>query len=158
MSKASSITTAERVQRSLDRSQKKVMLRSDFERFGSPSQLSRILSRFIVEGRILRVSSGVYVRARPSSLTGAPVPDISMTELVNEVFKRLGVEIFPSQATRDYNDKRTTQLPGRLSISTGKRRITRTVQAGAQKLIYEKPSSTHQAGAARRGLRTAESP
>lgn len=154
MTKTSTLTTAERVKRSLERSQKKVMLRSDFERFGSQSQLSRILNQFIEEGRILRVSSGVYVRTRPSSLTGAPVPALSMSELVEEVFKRLGVKIYPSQATKDYNDRRTTQLPGRLSISTGKRRITRTVKAGAQKLIYEKSPSAHSSGAARRSLRT----
>lgn len=152
MSKNSTLTTAERVKRSLERSQKKVMLRSDFERFGSASQLSRTLGQFIEEGRILRVSSGVYVRARPSSLTGAPVPALAMSELVEEVFKRLGVKIYPSQATRDYNDRRTTQLPGRLSVSTGKRRITRTVQAGAQKLEYEKSSSAHRAGTAGRSI------
>lgn len=152
MSKTTTLTIAERIKRSLQRSQKKVMLRSDFERFGSPSQLSRILCQFIQEGRILRVSSGVYVRARPSSLTGAPVPALPMSELVEEVFKRLGVKIYPCQATRDYNERRTTQLPGRLSISTGKRRITRTVQAGAQKLTYEKSPSTHRVGAAGRSL------
>lgn len=152
MSKTTILTTAERVKRSLERSQKKVMLRSDFERFGSQRQLSRVLKQFIEEGRILRVSSGVYVRARPSSLTGALVPALPMSELVEEVFKRLGVRIYPSQATQDYNDRRTAQLPGRLSISTGKRRITRTVQAGAQKLTYEKSPCAHSSGAARRSL------
>lgn len=152
MSKTTALTTAERIKRSILRSQKKVLLRSDFERICSPSQLSRILCQFIQEGRILRVSSGVYVRARPSSLTGSPVPALPMSVLVEEVFKRLGVKIYPCQATRDYNERRTTQLPGRLSISTGKRRITRTIQAGALKLTYEKSPSVRRSGVAGRNL------
>lgn len=156
MSKTTSLTTAGRIKRSLERSQQKVRLRSDFESFASSSQLTRVLNRLISEGRILRVSTGVYVIAKPSSLTGAPVPALGLTELIEEVFKRLNVTIYPSRATRDYNERLTTQLPGRLSVSTGKRRITRTVQAGAQTLTYEKSSTEDSAGTTRRRIRASE--
>lgn len=134
---AAAATAKLRVLRVLEESEHKVLLRSDFQGLAGTSQLSKVLRMLIEEGAILRVSQGAYVRARPSCITGKPVPNIPMTELVLALFTRLDVEVFPCRATLEYNAGRTTQLPGRMRVSTGKRRITREVRAGAQVLEYE---------------------
>ncbi len=131
-------TTKERIKRSLAQKASNVSLRSEFVKFGSSSQVTRALSSLVEEGMLVRVSSGAYVKAEPSVLTGKPIPKVRMSVIVRELFDKLNVPIYPSNAAREYTSGKTTQIPGALSISTGNRRITRKVQVGSQKLKYER--------------------
>lgn len=138
MKRQYTMTIKERIKRSLARKASYVFLRSEFTKLGSSSQVTRALASLVDDGELIRVSSGAYVKAEPSVLTGKPIPCVSMPIIVQELFDKLNVSIAPSHAAIEYATGKTTQIPGKLTISTGNRRISRRVQVGGQKLNYER--------------------
>lgn len=115
-----------------------VLLRTDFRLAGSASQVSRCLRVLCVEGSLMRIGTGVYSKTRVSSVTGQLIPRGSLETLSKQVLERLGVEVRPSRATIEYNQGKTTQLPGQLVANTGRRRISRVVEVGGRRLMYER--------------------
>ena len=73
-----------RMQRSIALRKGEVVLRADFAQLGSPSQISRALKALQAEGRIVRLGYGVYAKARPSVLSGKPIPRVTLEELAQE--------------------------------------------------------------------------
>lgn len=114
-----------------------VLLRADFRLLSSPSQVSRALNSLIDEGRLVRVGAGVYVRTRRSSVTNALVPAGSLETVAAAALKRLGINAGPGAAAQRYNRRESNQLPGAVVAHTGKRRITRSIVVGGQKLQFE---------------------
>lgn len=51
-----------------------VFLRAEFERFGSPAQVGRALRQLTSEGALVRLGLDVYAKAKPSVLSGQPIP------------------------------------------------------------------------------------
>jgi hypothetical protein len=43
-----------------------VVMRVDFERMGSPSQISRVLKALVADGKLVRLGYGTYAKARPA--------------------------------------------------------------------------------------------
>jgi len=50
-----------------------VVLRTDFSDLGSYRQVSRVLKKFIVEKKIVKIGSGVYAKAFVSKYTDIPL-------------------------------------------------------------------------------------
>ena len=113
------------------------MLRRDLKDHASPSQLSRALKQLIDDGKLVRVGSGIYAKARPSPLSGQPVPRQTLEVLAAETFDRPGIAWKPGEAQRLYNDGLTTQVPWRTTFDTGHRRIRRRLQVGQRMVNYE---------------------
>ncbi len=88
-----------------------IVLRSDFEQMGSQSQISRIFSDFVNEGRLLRLGHGVFAKARISSLSGKQVPREPLEVLAEETLRRLHIDAQPGQAQRDYAYAKSTHVP-----------------------------------------------
>lgn len=114
-----------------------VFLRSEFARFGSPAQLSRAFKQLITEGVLVRLGLGVFAKAKPSVLTGKPIPVQPLEVLAPLVLQKLGVKVKPSQAVRDYNSGASQQLAAGIVLDTGRRRITRKLGFGKQTVAYE---------------------
>lgn len=114
-----------------------VFLRSDFARFGSEAQVGRALRNLISDGVIVKLGVGVYAKAKRSVLSGNPMPVRPVEVLAEQALKRLGVKIFPSTVTEDYNAGRTTQIPVVSAINTGNRRIGRKLGYGNRIVQYE---------------------
>jgi predicted transcriptional regulator of viral defense system len=114
-----------------------VILRSDVTPLGSASQISEALKALQNRGLLLRIGTGIYAKTRVSTVTGAVIPTGSLETLAQEALQRLGVDILPSKAANDYNLGRTTQIPGKLVVNTGKRRIQRNITVGGRRLTYE---------------------
>lgn len=114
-----------------------VFLRSEFARFGSPAQLSRAFKQLITEGVLVRLGLGVFAKAKPSVLTGKPIPVQPLEVLAPLVLQKLGVKVKPSQAVRDYNSGASQQLAAGIVLDTGRRRITRKLGFGKQTVTYE---------------------
>ena len=51
-----------------------VFLRAEFARFGSPAQVGRALRQLTSEGALVRLGLDVYAKAKPSVLSGQPIP------------------------------------------------------------------------------------
>ncbi|MDN7407978.1 DUF6088 family protein [Burkholderia vietnamiensis] len=117
-----------------------VVLRSDLAALGSTAQLSRVLAKFVAEGRLVRVSLGVYAKTRINRFTGKLAPAAPFETIAAETFRRLGIAVMPGRLAREYNAGRTTQIPMDGTVSTGTRRIRRKIQVGSKCVKYERKS------------------
>lgn len=128
----------DRIKRSVVNRGDAVFLRAEFERFGSPAQVGRALSQLTQGGALVRLGLGVYAKAKPSVLTGQPIPARPLEVLAPEVLKKLGITVMPSRLTQDYNAGRSTQLPSGIVLNTGKRRIVRKLSFNGKAVQYER--------------------
>lgn len=112
-------------------------MRGDFKSMGSQSQLSRVLKDLISEGKIIRLGYGIYAKARPSVLSGKPVPRVTLAELAQEALIKMGVEPKLGSAQAAYAAGRTPDVPVHTAFNTGKRRITRKITVGIRTVRYE---------------------
>ncbi|MDO8272038.1 MAG: S-adenosylhomocysteine hydrolase [Gammaproteobacteria bacterium] len=112
-------------------------MRTDFRSMGSHSQIGRVFKVLIAEGRIVRLGYGVYAKARPSVLSGKPVPRVTLAELAQEALIRMGVEPKLGSAQAAYAEGRTPDVPVHTAFNTGKRRISRKIAVGIRTVRYE---------------------
>lgn len=113
------------------------MLRQDLVRFGIPAQISRALKQLVMEGKLVRIGTGVYAKAAPGPISGIPMARQTLGALAAETFERLGIPWQLGAAQRRYNERLTTQVPWRTTFDTGKRRISRRLQIGKQVVTHE---------------------
>lgn len=128
----------DRISRSISQRSGLVVLRSEFSRMGSDSQVGRVLARLVSEGRLVRVSKGAFAKARINKFTGLPTPAGTLESIAAELFRKLNVEIAPGRLVDDYNAGVSTQIPMHATVTTGKRRISRKVTVGNRAIVYEK--------------------
>lgn len=131
------LSVKDTIAQAISRHQGEVMLRADFAGTGSPSQISRALKALRAEGRIVRLGYGIYAKARPSILSGKPVPRVSLAELGQEALEKLGVTVQLGRAQAAYAEGRTTQIPVHTTFNTGERRISRKITVGISTVRYE---------------------
>lgn len=134
-------TTKTKMAMSISSSQSDVFLRSYFDRFGSPSRVTRAIQELIKNGKIVRLGYGVYAKARPSSIDGKPVPRKVLESLVEEALTALSVKFELGSARADYAAGRTTQIPTAVIIKPQNSRIQRKISLGSREVIYERNNS-----------------
>jgi hypothetical protein len=127
----------ERVIRSIGRSSAEVFLRRDFEQIGSYAQVGKALNSLTREGRLVRLGYGVYAKARPSTLSGRPVPRKPLESLARETLEKLDVSAEPGRAAREYLEGSSPQIPVRVTYNTGRRRISRKLTLGREQVAFE---------------------
>lgn len=127
-----------RIKRSVSNRDADVFLRSDFETFGSQAQVGRALTELQSEGLLVKLGVGVYVKAKPSVLSGKPIPIKPLEVLAPEVLKKFGVQVGESRQTREYNSGCSTQIPAGVVFSVGKRRIQRKLGFNGKLVQYER--------------------
>ncbi|VXD04358.1 conserved hypothetical protein [Pseudomonas sp. 8Z] len=130
----------DRMSRSIKQRAGVVVLRSDFAKMGSDSQVGRVLARFVAEGRLVRVSKGAFAKTRINKFTGQPTAAGTLEMIAAELFRKLNIAVEPSSLVLEYNSGRSTQIPMGATVSTGRRRISRKVTVGNSTLTYEKNS------------------
>lgn len=131
------MVTEDRLKRAIALRQDEVFLRSEFARFASPAQLSRALRHLIELGILVKLGLGVYAKAKPSVLSGKPIPVQPLEVLAPLVLQKLGVKVSAGQAVRDYNAGLSQQLGAGIVLDTGRRRITRKLGFGERYVSYE---------------------
>ena len=114
-----------------------VVLRTDFNDLGSYRQISRILKAFIAEKKLVKIGSGVYAKAYVSKYTDIPLVKNGIDSTLREALKRLGVAYELSNAEKDYNAGRTTQVPVR-NILKLKKRCRRRLGYRNSRLVFER--------------------
>lgn len=134
-------STKTKMAMSISSSQSDVFLRNYFDRFGSPSRVTRALQDLIKEGRIVRLGYGVYAKARPSSITGNPVPRQPLESLAEQALSALGISPNLGRARAEYAAGLTTQIPMACVVSIGRSRIQRKLQLAGREVIYERDLS-----------------
>lgn len=134
----SKMSTKERMLLSIRRSKDSAFLRKDFERFGEYRQISRSLRELVSDGALLRVGYGTYVKTRPSSLSGNPVPTDTLLNVAFEVMRKLGVKADVGRDAKALREGRSTQVPMLPVVNVGKARVTRKISFGNKTVAYEK--------------------
>lgn len=127
-----------RIQRSVANRNADVFLRADFESFGSQAQIGRALTELQSMGALVKLGVGVYAKAKPSVLSGKPIPIKPLEVLAPEVLKKFGVQVGASRQTREYNSGASTQIPAGIVFNIGKRRIQRKLGFNGKLVQYER--------------------
>ncbi|MCG5078499.1 DUF6088 family protein [Paraburkholderia tagetis] len=127
-----------RVARSIRRRTGVVILRSELSKLGSQSQLTRVLATLVASGHLIRVGHGIYAKTRMNRFTGTLLPAAPFESIAAEAFSKLGIDVGPGTLARDYNSGRSTQIPMVAVVTTGRRRITRRIQVGTKRVVYER--------------------
>lgn len=127
----------DRMSRSITQRTSIVVLRSDFSKMGSDSQVGRVLARFVEKGVLVRVSKGAFAKARINQYTGKPTPAGTLEMIAAELFSKLKISIAPSTLVAEYNSGKSTQIPMGTVVNTGRRRISRKVIVGSNAVVYE---------------------
>ena len=90
-----------------------VFLPREFRDLGGEDQVLRVLRILVREKRLVRLGYGVYGRAVVSRLSGDPIlySQSGFLGAARQAMTKLGVPWEPSEAERDYNEGRSTQIP-----------------------------------------------
>ena len=80
---------------------------------------------------------GVYAKAKPSVLTGKPIPERPLEVLAPEALNKLGVTVIASRLTETYNAGHSTQVPAGIVFNVGRRRIARKLGFNGKAIQYE---------------------
>lgn len=128
-----------RIRRFIARTRSPVVLRSDLQKLsGSASQLSVVLKALIDQGLLVRIGVGVYAKAKPSVLSGMPIPVEPLEVLAPIALRKLGVKVQPARRYRDYNAGRSNQVPVGVVVNVGNRRVTRRIGFNGKFVQYER--------------------
>ena len=128
----------DRIKHSLIRRKANVFLRSEFDSFGSHSQVGRALIALQRAGVLVRLGKGVYAKAKPSVLTGNPIPVMPLEVLAPEILKKLRVDVVPSRQSREYNAGVSRQVPAGVVVDVGTQRVTRILGFNGKFVQYER--------------------
>jgi hypothetical protein len=127
----------DRIVRSISQRKGPVILRSEVAPLGSHAQVGRVLLKLVSDGKLVRVSKGVFAKTEINKFTGTPTPAATFEVIAAETLRKLGIEITPGWLAREYNNGRSTQIPMDSIVNTGKRRIRRKIQVGRRTVKYE---------------------
>ena len=134
---STAMNTLNRIRRSIANRGDDVLLRNEFNHFGSAAQVGRALRELMLEGTLVRLGLGVYAKAKPSVLTGKPIPVRPLEVLAPEALQKLGVTVMASRLTQEYNAGRSTQVPAGIVVNVGRRRIARKLGFNGKAIRYE---------------------
>jgi hypothetical protein len=113
-----------------------VFLPGDFRDLGGEDQVLRALRELTREKRLVRLGYGVYGRAIISRLSGEPIlySRNGFLGAAEQALTKLGVEWEPSESAREYNARRSTQIPVNPVLRV-KGRFSRRLRDGNQELV-----------------------
>src|ERR1700678_2573549 len=130
-------TLRERIEERIARKRRDdVFLPREFRDLGGEDQVLRVLRGLVREKRLVRLGYGVYGRAVVSRLTGEPLlysPN-GFLGAARQALTKLGVVWEPTEAERDYNAGRSTQIPVNPVVRV-KGRFSRRLRDGKQELV-----------------------
>ena len=94
-----------------------VFLRSDFKNLGSKSAVDKAIKLLIEDFSLMRVSTGIYLKARKNRLTDSVMCDVSggVNAALLLILERLNIEHELTGLARGY-DKGLEQIPNLLQL------------------------------------------
>ena len=125
------------IKNSISQSPNFVFMPRDFFYLSDRDQVGRAFRQLSQEEFLLKIGYGVYVKTKKSKYTGKTIPSVDLRTIANETLNKLGVDILPTKAEKEYNDKSSTQIPNGFVIGVNKR-ISRKLSIGDSFIQYEK--------------------
>ena len=126
-----------RIRRSIRNRSDLVFRPSDFQPFGSEASVKRALKELTDIGVLVRLGVGLYAKAKPSVISGKPIPIQPLEVLGPQALTKLGVRLKASLQTAEYNAGRSTQIPIGIVVNIGKQRISRKIGFNGKFIKYE---------------------
>lgn len=114
----------------------KSILRKDLEDLGSPRQISRAFIALVEDKVLVKIGYGVYGKLAVSKYSDEPYLDGAFLPVAREALTRLEVEWDLSEAEKDYNERKTTQVPANPATKL-KSRFNRVLSYQGRKLRFE---------------------
>jgi hypothetical protein len=111
---------------------------ADFLTFGSEASVKRALKDLTSIGVLVRLGMGIYAKAKPSLISGKPIPVQPLEVLGPQALTKLGVRPGQSLQTAAYNSGLTAQVPTGVVVNIGKQRISRKIGFNGKFLQYER--------------------
>src|SRR5258708_22776714 len=110
--------------------------RREFRDLGGEDQVLRVLRILVREKRRVRIGYGVYGREVVSRLSGDPIlySRSGFLGAARQALTKLGVKWEPSEAEREYNEGRSTQIPVNPVVRV-KGRFSRRLRDGKQEVV-----------------------
>ena len=130
-------TLETQVSKRIERKRRDVFLRADFDDLGGYDQVGRVLGQFVRAGRLVKIGSGLYARARRSTLDGKPTPVKGLRALTEEALRRLGVGTAPTRLEQAYSEGKTTQVPSGRRVAVD-RRVRRKIGYNGAVMSFER--------------------
>ncbi len=131
-------TVKDKVIAKIKRASSSVFLRKEFDRLGDYRQVSRAINEVVAIGLLVKVGFGLYAKARPSTLSGKPVPMAPLLNIGLEVMQKIGVKADVGEDAVALREGRSTQIPMLPIINVGKARVSRKIVVGSRQVVYEK--------------------
>lgn len=128
----------DRIRCSVHRRNDLVFRPADFMRFGSETSVRRAIKKLTNIGVLVRLGVGIYAKAKPSVISGKPIPVQPLEVLGPQALTKLGVRLGQSLQTAAYNSGRTVQVPTGVVVNIGKQRISRKIGFNGKFLQYER--------------------
>ena len=129
-------TLKDKIQYRIKKSKETVFLVSDFMDLSGRDQILRALRALIKENLIIKVGKGIYSKVIKSFISGKFIPADNLRNIAISALKKMGVEVVPTKAELDYNNKLTTQVPNGFIIGVNKR-VSRNISFGKAVIRFE---------------------
>ncbi|TPE55352.1 S-adenosylhomocysteine hydrolase [Maribrevibacterium harenarium] len=128
------MTIQSRIQYRVKRSKRSVFMRSDFKDIADYDQVGRCLRQLVSEGLLIKISYGLYVRARINRITGKPMPDnpAGSDGVMMEALERLNVAYSVDEVSQSSLSGNSTQIPAKIKVTPSSPRFTRKIKVGSQ--------------------------
>ncbi|EWH09025.1 hypothetical protein DS2_14664 [Catenovulum agarivorans DS-2] len=135
------MTIQSRIQMRVKRSKRSVFLRSDFEDIAGYDQVGRVLRKLALDGLLMKIGYGLYVRARKNRITGKLMPDNDggADGVLIEAMERLGVDYKFDDLSNMNLTGQSTQIPASVKITPKDPRFTRKITVGKQCVNTDMP-------------------
>jgi hypothetical protein len=130
-------TLKDTIQYRIKKSKEIVFFASDFEDLSGRNQILRALKNLVNEHLIIKVGQGVYTKAIKSPFSDKYIPADNLRNIAISFLKKVGVEVIPTRAELDYNNKQTTQVPDGFIIGVS-RKVSRSISFGDAVIRFEK--------------------
>lgn len=128
---------ADRIRRSIRNRADLVFRPADFLPFGSEASVKRALKELTNMGVLVKLGMGIYAKAKPSVISGQPIPIQPLEVLGPQALAKLGVRLTASTQTTEYNTGNSTQIPAGLVVNIGKQRVRRKIGFNGKFLQYQ---------------------
>lgn len=112
------------------------MLRKDFDDLASYRQISRVIAKFVVQNKLVKIGAGIYAKSYISKYSDIPLIKNGTDTTFREALTRLGVAFESGTAEKEYNEGKSSQVPVK-NIVKLKNRCRRRIGYRNCKLIFE---------------------
>jgi hypothetical protein len=119
-----------RVQISIAKRSRNVILRSDIANLGSDTQLSEVLRTLTQEGKLIKLGAGIYAKAHKVT-DGEVLLVANDQQVAKELFERLGVEV-------DFVEVNAESGETIYFLDTSKRRMSRNLKFNNVQVVYSR--------------------